>query len=185
MLNAHLLWDPDTGELIGELDGEARVFSPDGLRFAGIRGAPSGAADGHIELVVWDTATGSELDGWPVEVRGALNLQFSPLGDRVVLTSANESWAKVWNALTGDLVATLCCPANPYQAVFSPDGRRVLTQSQQDGLGVWDLDGNELVNLRPAATPYTVAWSPDGRVIAAALEDGSIQLWEAHPWGDG
>ena len=87
----------------------------------------------------------------------------------------------VWDAESGDLVTTLCCPARPYSAWFSPDGRRVLTQSQQDGLGVWDLDGNELVTLTPAAKPYTVAWSPDGNLIAAALHDGSVQLWEALP----
>ena len=58
--------------------------------------------------------------------------------------------------------------ARPYAARFSPDGRRILTQSQQDGLGVWDLEGNELVTLTPAATPYTVAWSPDGSLIAGS-----------------
>ena len=195
ILNNHLLWDADSGELVRELGGSGHAFSPDGSRIAGFVGpawfAPppkDGVLPGSSlrvkagEVVTWDGRTGKGVRVFRDEFDHPSTLRFSPDGRRFARVSVPTSRVNVWDTESGDLITTLCCPARPYAARFSPDGRRILTQSQQDGLGVWDLEGNELVTLTPAATPYTVAWSPDGSLIAAALHDGSVQLWEALPW---
>ncbi len=195
IINNHLLWDADSGEFIRELGGSGHAFSPDGSRTAGFVGPAFGSnppKDGVLpgsslsvkggEVATWDARTGKGVRVFRDEYDHPSTLRFSPDGRRLAMISVETSRINVWDAETGDLVTTLCCPARPYSARFSPDGRRVLTQSQRDGLGVWDLEGNELVTLTPAAKPYTVAWSPDGSLIAAALHDGSIQLWEALPW---
>ena len=194
ILNNHLLWDADSGEFIRELGGSGQAFSPDGLRIAGFVGPAFGSnppKDGVLpgsslsvkggEVATWDARTGNGVRVFGDKIVDPSGLHFSPDGRRLAVILVDTSRVNVWDTQTGDLVTTLCCPARPYSAWFSPDGRRVLTQSQQDGLGVWDLDGNELVTLTPAAKPYTVAWSPDGSLIAAALHDGSVQLWEALP----
>ncbi len=194
IINNHLLWDADSGEFIRELGGSGQAFSPDGLRIAGFVGPAFGSnppKDGVLpgsslsvkggEVAIWEARTGNGVRVFGDEVGRPSALRFSPDGRRLAVILVDTSRVNVWDTETGDLVTTLCCPARPYSARFSPDGRRVLTQSQRDGLGVWDLDGNELVTLTPAAKPYTVAWSPDGNLIAAALHDGSVQLWEALP----
>ena len=195
ILNNHLLWDAESGEFIRDLGGAGRAFSPDGSRIAGFVGPAlfsNPPKDGVLpgsslrvkggELATWDARTGNGVRVFRDEPVTPSGLRFSPDGRRLAVISVETSRVHVWDAETGDLITTLCCPARPYLALFSPDGRRVLTQSQQDDLGVWDLEGNELVTLTPAAKPYTVAWSPDGSLIAAALHDGSVQLWEALPW---
>ena len=195
ILDNHLLWDAESGEFIRELGGAGRAFSTDGSRIAGFVGPAFGSnppKDGVLpgtslrveggELATWDARTGNGVRVFRDKLVMPSGLRFSPDGRRLAVILVDTNRVNVWDTETGDLVTTLCCPASPYSARFSPDGRRVLTQSQRDGLGVWDLEGNELVTLTPAAKPYTVEWSPNGSLIAAALHDGSVQLWEAVPW---
>ena len=197
ILNNHLLWDAESGEFIRDLGGTGRAFSPDGSLIAGFVGPAFDSnppKDGVLpgsslsvkggELATWDARTGNGVRVFRDELVMPSELRFSPDGRRFAVISVDDNRVNVWDTETGDLVTTLCCPVRPYSARFSPGGRRVLTQSQRDGLGVWDLDGNELVTLTPAAKPYTVEWSPDGSLIAAALHDGSVQLWEALPWSE-
>ncbi len=197
ILNNHLLWDAASGEFIRELGGSGQAFSPDGSRIAGFVGPAFGSNPPKAgvlpgtslsvkggELATWDARTGNGVRVFRDELVMPSGLRFSPDGRRLAVIAVDANRVNVWDTETGDLVTTLCCPGHPYSASFSPDGERVLTQSQRDGLGVWDLDGNELVTLTPAAKPYTVAWSPDGSLIAAALHDGSVQLWEALPWSE-
>jgi len=61
---------------------------------------------------------------------------------------------------------------------WSPDGRRLVTASDDDTAKVWDAtSGQELLTLRGHNySVNSVAWSPDRRRIASAGGDGTIRM---------
>jgi WD40 repeat protein len=70
------------------------------------------------------------------------------------------------------------------RAGFSPDGRRVVTASQDTTARVWDVDtGEELAALRGHDDwVWRAEFSTDGRRVVTASKDGTARLWDA---GDG
>jgi WD40 repeat protein len=120
---------------------------------------------------------------------------FSPDG-RLVVTSDNNGAACIWNARTGTLVKQFTEPAGdggvsgglgafspPMRwAVFSPNGRQVLTANNDGTARVWDMrTGRQLrVVSEPTGESINAAWfSPDGRLLVTASDDGTARIWDA------
>ena len=68
-----------------------------------------------------------------------------------------------------------------FDAVFSPDGQRVLTASWDNTARLWDAaTGAELLVLKGHEGPVTSAvFSPDGRRVLTASQDKTARLWDA------
>jgi WD40 repeat protein len=66
-------------------------------------------------------------------------------------------------------------------AVFSPDGRRVLTRTDGDRAFIWDYERSRLVAppLAHAGRVRHITYSPDGRSVATASADGTACVWDA------
>jgi len=64
---------------------------------------------------------------------------------------------------------------------FSPDGKRIVTGSQDKTSKVWDVvTGNELATLRGhAGFVMAVSFSPDGTRIVTGSLDSTAKLWDA------
>jgi hypothetical protein len=63
---------------------------------------------------------------------------------------------------------------------FSPDGRRIVTASQDNTARVWDaVKGQELLVLRHTNSLAHVAFSPDGRRILTGSLDKTARVWDA------
>ncbi len=64
-------------------------------------------------------------------------------------------------------------------AVFSPDGKTILSASFDHTLKLWDTaTGREIKALRGHTRPVTsAAFSPDGKAILSASEDKTLKLW--------
>ena len=64
-------------------------------------------------------------------------------------------------------------------AVFSPDGKRLITASSDGAIKIWDATtGQELLSLRGKTEGGAgLAISPDGRRISAG-NGSSVQVWE-------
>jgi TPR repeat protein len=65
-------------------------------------------------------------------------------------------------------------------AAFSPDGRRIVTASNDKTARIWDAaTGQQLMVLKHADLVELAAFSPDGRSIVTASDDNIARIWDA------
>jgi WD40 repeat protein len=145
------------------------VFSPDGSRIL---------TAGPNNSTIWDSATRtpkSTLTGPGLTVEQAA---FSPDGSKI-LTVANET-ARIWDANSGTEIATL--PGSALHALFSPDGRQVLTANEDGKARLWDTVGR-LVDVLTGhdGSVLFAGFSGDGRHIVTASADNTARLWNTAP----
>jgi WD40 repeat protein len=163
---------------------------------------------------IFDAYTGAELhklEGHTAKVNSA---DFSPDGRKVVTVSGNIGFnipnddrsVRIWDAQTGKELKKMVVPSSHpaindaiYSAAFSPDGKKILTVSQDKVARIWDAEsGTELRKIgefgsNPNAVNYAV-FSRDGkriltgcgefisgggRNIMVGSEPGSAVIWDA------
>ena len=106
---------------------------------------------------------------------------FSPDG-KLVLTGSYDHTARLWDAATGEAVATLTGHTDGVTAVaFSPDGKRILTGSADRTAMLWDTaTGKRLATLAGhGGFVWAVAFSPDGARVITGSNDSTAKLWDA------
>ena len=76
------------------------------------------------------------------------------------------------------LLATLNHQDEVEQAVFSPDGERLLTADADRSARVWDADGRLLFTLQGHSGRVCAAkFSPNGQYIVTASDDQTARIW--------
>ena len=68
--------------------------------------------------------------------------------------------------------------------MWSPDGTRVATASEDGTARVWDARTGQAVGAplaHPQVRVYSVAWSPDGAWLATAADDKTARVWDQSP----
>jgi WD40 repeat protein len=119
----------------------------------------------HTNSILVSALTGIEWAG----DEGA-RAMYAPDGSTILTTSA-EAAPKLWDALTGKLIATLELPADDPKlsrwAGYSPDSRFIaIDNSTSGGLALWDAATGQLKKiLRGANSPGS--FSLDGHLLAA------------------
>jgi WD40 repeat protein len=110
---------------------------------------------------------------------GFTSIAFSPDGAQI-LTGANDSTARLWDAHTGSLLRTLHGHRAGVLAVaFSPDGRSVLTGSADGTASLWNARDGELLRTFFAGPPVrAVGFNPAGRRVMAGTIAGDVRIWE-------
>ncbi|MEP0840140.1 CHAT domain-containing protein [Coleofasciculus sp. FACHB-64] len=192
------LWDSQ-GNLLAVLRGHEYLvtsasFSPDGRQIL-----TASIIDSTAQL--WDSQGNllAVLGGQGNEVYGAV---FSPDGHQI-LTAGSDKTARLWDvsdaiAAQSEQMTTLqafqsgvskknaqlaVLQGHEYginSAVFSPDGRQILTASGDGTAQLWDNQSNLLSVFRGHEDDvYNAVFSPDGRQILTASKDNTARLWDS------
>ncbi len=139
-----IVWDLETGEIRHKLLRKNAMFSvqfsPDGRQ----------VLTGGDGAVLWDAATGQPLrDFAEEEFRFIPVTRFSPDGRQVLLANSSETVVRLYDAATGQQVQSF--PGHTGEvncAAFRPDGRQLLTGSDDGTARLWDVaSGGELASL--------------------------------------
>ena len=71
-----------------------------------------------------------------------------------------------------------------YSASFSPDGRQIVSASEDNTVRIWDVATGRQVGAPlkgHTSTVYSASFSPDGKQIVSASYDKTIRIWDFPP----
>jgi WD40 repeat protein len=179
------LWDATSGQMLHVLDVFTETltiggqwidvaFSPDGSKLA---------TAGGSSVKVWDTATGQELLALPHDAISvfAYTIAFSPDGSQLAIGLRFGAGSSVWNVTTGekefDLVGHF---ASVGDITYSPDGRQIVTVSNDRTIRLWDAATGTAEMTLPTyldEVALAIAFSPDGARLAVQGHEGTVRVY--------
>jgi WD40 repeat protein len=133
----------------------------------------------HAAMTLWDVQTGERLRDYAGSFQSAA---LSPDGQLIVTTSDQAKTALVWDVATGDILRTLEAHRKPLnKAIFSPDGRTIVTISQDKTAITWDASTGRRRNSITGheGSINQVVFSPNSELLLTASEDKNARLWSA------
>jgi len=175
------LWDARDGRQIALLrvgtgQTNSAGFSPDGRQIV---------ATFYEDVArLWNSATGT-VEGTLTGHRGTLSsASYSPDGKRLA-TVSEDGTARLWDASTKTALGAplqLTTPgknllANARSAIFSADGKRLLTTADRDRpeARLWDVETGVLIAT--IVDQDKVSFSPDGTRLVSETR-GKLGLWD-------
>ncbi|HEY5911396.1 MAG TPA: serine/threonine-protein kinase [Verrucomicrobiae bacterium] len=180
------LWDPNSGELQGQLTNHGRhvnalTFSPDGQRLA------SASADRTIRI--WSVAARAEVRRLVGHRDEVWALVLAPDG-RTLISGCKDGAVWLWDVAATNRVSphsslrvsagfTNLAKAARIGTAFTSDNRGFIATDPDGGLTVWSAETAQPLQPLPllGTNNWGVALSADDRWLAAGDVTGKIQVW--------
>ena len=157
-------------------------FSADGTRFALTAGdwvtrvVETDSSEVEAQFEGKGSDRSSEIIGGLTAVFVA---SFDPR-DRYVATPSGNS-AVLWDPETDEVIRRFEGHGGSVTGLdFSPDGRMLVTASDDQTARIWDVATGEQIALLAGHQSYVVSaeFSPDGRFVVTAAHDGIVRIWD-------
>jgi WD40 repeat protein len=152
------------------------TFTGDGTLLATTRSGITTVDPTRMPVQIWDWKRG--------EVVRRINasaefVALDPHGALIASSRRVEGIVDVWDALTGQRVATLTASAHVLDLAFDPTGSRLATTHSDGTIRVWDpRTGAQTLVLHAADEEVgRVEFSPDGSMLASAGDSGIVHVW--------
>lgn len=184
------LWDSMTGQEICSLDGHTRPINSVALSPDGLFGV-SASDDGTVRL--WDVLKCKEIkvlkrvaSKYPI----AMAVNFSPINNEIIVGINEKPSLMLIDSKTGEEKKTYNIDWNIRKAVFSPDGKHILSISTYDEPCLWDVESGGLIRkfykqnklwsylFSSAGAWICGGFSPDNNFVLCGSSDGKLRLWE-------
>jgi WD40 repeat protein len=146
----------------------------------------SASSDGTIRL--WnlsDYFSSAEVDyGNADSWDNIYAVAFNPNGNEFAI--AHKNFVKVFNREDNRLKHTFEHPLSEPNIVesvnsiaYSPDGKTIISASDDKTLRLWDLEGNKphIIFQGHENSVTSVAFSPDSKMIVSGSQDNTVRLW--------
>ncbi len=170
-------WDVASGELTCSV--KAHKAGPWSMEFFGDGTRVVTAAIDESSIVVWDSSTCEKISTYEGEADTGYGVSFGPDNKLRALQILNGGRSlKLVDIETGtDRASFSGDDAILADAVFSPDGSRLVTSDERGILRIWDTaTGQELLSFSASSGDSRLAFSPDGTILAIGDTDGTIKL---------
>ncbi len=200
------MWDASSGQLLTTIRGHgggvskpafkgvgAVAFSPDGTRVVtggAADGTSTNAPIGNGKVRFWDPATGQLLRNVDAQYYDVTSLAFSRDGSLIATGSGYDpivqgrlitsiQTLRIWEASTGRLLHSIGPNAQVNAVAFSPDGRQVLSGSDDNQLILWDSASGQVIRRFDGHSGSITAatFSADGARVLSASGDGTVRVW--------
>lgn len=141
----------------------------------------SGSWDGTANI--WNAATGAVRTKLVGRHAGPVHCAvFSPDPEsKMIATASADRTVVLWNSQTGKFIKRLVGHKDAINWVsFSPDGRHLLSASNDSSAIVWDLgSGKPMRTIDHDSEVIKAIYSPDGKRIATSTVDNLAFIWSA------
>jgi WD40 repeat protein len=157
LLNPATYRTDGTDEFSGIQENNPEKYSPDGKLFF--------RADGP-DLYCWEVLSGKLIRIFKGNSGRIESLDFSPEGQKLV-SGYSDKTAKIWDIQSGKIVQVLedSSGINDFStAAFSPDGKKIITLSQNE-FSMWDIQDGTHKSKFSLDCLYKPSYCRDGRKI--------------------
>lgn len=180
------VWDLNTGRARLTISTGCAKYKA--RRALSVSLSPDGrwALSGGERIRLWDVATGTlvremkihhdENSGMIPETIGTI--RFSPDGRRALTAGYS---CILWDLESGEPIRTLEKENKGYgmAGAFTPDGKKALSDIDDQYLKLWDLDTGKPIRVIPHEGPIMdLAVSPDGKRALTAGPKNVVSLWD-------
>lgn len=168
-------WDIKTGECINKFTNhKKRVWSVD-YNFNG----ELIASAGEDQIYIWDANTGGYVNGFSENKDCLRKVKFHP-SMNYLASSGEDAVIRIWDISNNECILELKGHSGwIWGLVFSYDGKKLISGSDDGAIIVWDLARGES-EIIEGHDHYvrSVAVDNEGKYIVSGSADRSVKLWD-------